>query len=77
MMGTIQKKNTNAKKGKAKENAPVSCSKASPTAGRNGKEIPWEWASITSPAASKVPPIFTRDGKYVYNRLRVVSLVFT
>jgi NET1-associated nuclear protein 1 (U3 small nucleolar RNA-associated protein 17) len=77
MMGTIQKKNTNAKKGKAKANAPASRSKAPPTAVRNGKEIPWEWASITSPAVSKVPPVFTRDGKYVCHRVCAVSLVFT
>lgn len=24
----------------------------------------WEWASLTEPSASNVPPIFTKDGRY-------------
>jgi hypothetical protein len=24
----------------------------------------WEWASLTESAASNVPPIFTKDGRY-------------
>ncbi|GLB35879.1 putative WD40 repeat-like protein [Lyophyllum shimeji] len=27
----------------------------------------WEWSSITDPSASKVPPIFTKDGSYFFS----------
>lgn len=55
-----------SKKGKTKENAAKPPSKQTvvstvPMAGYGGKETPWKWASITSPAASRVPPIFTKD----------------
>ncbi|KAF5352400.1 hypothetical protein D9756_005945 [Leucocoprinus leucothites] len=61
-----------SKKGKAKENPTKSPSKhtvlqAPPTTSWDGKETPWEWASITSPTASRVPPIFTKDGSYFFS----------
>ncbi|KAF8078907.1 hypothetical protein FPV67DRAFT_84370 [Lyophyllum atratum] len=30
-------------------------------------ESKWEWSSLTDPSASKVPPIFTRDGSYFFS----------
>jgi hypothetical protein len=60
----------NSKKGKAKENIIKAPSKHNVDSGAqtswDEKEMPWEWASITSPAASRVPPIFTKDGGWVY-----------
>ncbi|KXN88800.1 WD repeat-containing protein 75 [Leucoagaricus sp. SymC.cos] len=61
-----------SKKGKAKEitvkpSPKHNAAHAAPTTDWDGKEIPWEWASITSPSASRVPPIFTRDGSYFFS----------
>ncbi|KAF9454138.1 WD40 repeat-like protein [Macrolepiota fuliginosa MF-IS2] len=60
-----------SKKGKAKENPAKSSSDHTLVQGVStswdGKEVPWEWASITSPGASKVSPIFTKDGSYFFS----------
>jgi len=59
-------KNMISKKGKAKESLVKSPAKSKQhTPLWDGKERFWEWASITSPAASKVPPVFTKDGRSV------------
>ena len=29
------------------------------------QHTPWNWTSLTDPSSSRIPPLFTRDGKYV------------
>lgn len=62
-----QERPVNSKKGKGKEKSAKPPSKHTliPSANWNEQEIPWEWTVITSSAASRVSPIFTKDGGYV------------
>jgi len=62
-----QEKAVSSKKGKAKEKSAKSPSKHTlvPSTNWNEQETPWEWTVITSSAASRVSPIFTKDGGYV------------
>ncbi|KAL0951558.1 hypothetical protein HGRIS_008240 [Hohenbuehelia grisea] len=43
-------------KGPAARNAP-----------HDGEELPWNWVSLTDSSASKVRPIFTKDGSYFFS----------
>jgi hypothetical protein len=29
------------------------------------QQTPWNWTSLTDPSSSRIPPFFTKDGKYV------------
>jgi len=62
-----QEKAVSSRKGKGKEKSAKPPSKhiLIPSANWNEQEIPWEWTVITSSAASKVSPVFTKDGGYV------------
>ncbi|KAH9486491.1 WD repeat-containing protein 75 [Psilocybe cubensis] len=58
-------------KGKGKENpskataAPV---RAELWQGRGwDDDRPWNWASLTDPSSSRIPPIFTKDGSYFFS----------
>ena len=62
-----QERIMSSKKGKEKEKSIKSPSKLQTpsTTNWNGQETRWEWTVITSPATSRVSPIFTKDGGYV------------
>jgi len=30
---------------------------------------PWNWTSLTDPCSGRVPPVFTKDGRWVYSRV--------
>lgn len=34
-------------------------------------DVQWEWASLTETGASRIPPLFTRDGRFVVTLLFV------
>ena len=34
-----------------------------------GSDAVWDWISLTDPSASKVPPVFTKDGRYCHHVL--------
>ncbi|KNZ77003.1 WD repeat-containing protein 75 [Termitomyces sp. J132] len=59
-------KKQNSRKGKGKENfsAPL---EATTSWDDLVPEPDWEWSYLTDPSASKVPPIFTKDGKYFFS----------
>ncbi|KAF9567008.1 WD40 repeat-like protein [Agrocybe pediades] len=64
-------KDSKKAKGKAKENR----SKPStiPPQGEQWQEqswnddTPWDWASLTDPSSSRIPPLFTKDGSYFFS----------
>ena len=54
-------------KGKAKDNNPEPKSQT----GQPGSDFwehdtPWNWTSLTDPCSNKIPPVFTRDGRCVW-----------
>jgi len=55
------RKSTTSRKGKGKENCPQSPHTRS--LANQPSDTPWEWTSLADPAASKSPPIFTKDGR--------------
>lgn len=67
----------NSKKGKAKENDTEPSSKhilgqGVTTSSHERKEVPWNWTTVMSPVASKVTPIFTKDGRCVSNKFKTI-----
>ncbi len=60
-------KDMNSKKGKAKEKSSSTriLVENATTSSYEGKEVPWTWTSMVPPAASKVSPVFTKDGRCV------------
>lgn len=60
-------KNTGSKKGKAKENkpepSPDSIHPNSPDDDLWEHATPWNWTSLTDPSSSRLPPLFTKDGR--------------
>jgi NET1-associated nuclear protein 1 (U3 small nucleolar RNA-associated protein 17) len=41
-------------------------------------DTPWNWASLTDPSSSRIPPVFTKDGRWViYKRLPFILFLNT
>ncbi|KAG6814124.1 hypothetical protein H0H92_002119 [Tricholoma furcatifolium] len=57
------KKQAATRKGKGKENV----STKSPQVTSLESDAEWEWSHLTDPSASKVPPIYTKDGNYFFS----------
>ncbi|KAG6901218.1 hypothetical protein C0995_015206 [Termitomyces sp. Mi166 len=55
-----------SRKGKGKEDLSVP-PQATTSWDALESEADWEWSYLTDPSASKVPPIFTKDGKYFFS----------
>lgn len=55
-----------SRKGKGKENVHNSLAYQSTSTSWEdlASDSAWEWVSLTDPAASKAPPVFTKDGRY-------------
>ena len=56
------------KKGKAKEQNPEPVTSLVQAAAEKDPwehDTPWSWTSLSDPSSSRIPPLFTRDGRYV------------
>ena len=39
------------------------------------QHTPWNWTSLTDPSSSRIPPVFTRDGKYVSSIFTLICCI--
>ncbi|KAG5647763.1 hypothetical protein DXG03_008486 [Asterophora parasitica] len=63
-------KQTVSRKGKGKENVAAAAQEPEVTTDIScnlESDSNWEWAPLTDPSASRVPPIFTKDGSYFFS----------
>lgn len=60
---TIQLKPKPSRKGKAKERTPESAHTNRDSRTSVDQGLSWDWINLTDPSASKVAPVFTKDGR--------------
>jgi hypothetical protein len=69
----VRSQKLSSNKGKGKENIPkpVQTNSCMWDARNYDDATPWNWTSLTDPSSTGIPPLFTKDGRWVAPRMKL------